>query len=160
MFIQIIAVGKLKEKYLVDGIAEYVKRMTPYAKLQIVEVAEEKAPERLSASEEAQVKQREGERILAAIKSDDTHVIALAIEGATWSSEELARHIEQLGTYGTSQLAFIIGGSLGLDYAVLRRAASKLSFGRITLPHQLMRLVLAEQVYRAFKIMRGEPYHK
>lgn len=160
MLIQIVAVGKLKEKYLIDGIAEYVKRMTPYAKLQIVEVAEEKAPERLSAAEEAQVKQREGERILAAIKSDDTHVIALAIEGEPWSSEELARHIAGLGTYGTSQLAFVIGGSLGLSEAVLQRAARRLSFGRITLPHQLMRLVLAEQVYRAYKIMRGEPYHK
>lgn len=160
MLIQIVAVGKLKEKYLIDGIAEYVKRMTPYAKLQIVEVAEEKAPERLSAAEEAQVKQREGERLLAAIKSDDTHVIALAIEGEPWSSEELARHIEGLGTYGTSQLAFVIGGSLGLSEAVLQSAARRLSFGRITLPHQLMRLVLAEQVYRAYKIMRGEPYHK
>lgn len=160
MLIQIVAVGKLKEKYLIDGIAEYVKRMTPYAKLQIVEVAEEKAPERLSAAEEAQVKQREGERLLAAIKSDDTHVIALAIEGEPWSSEELARHIAGLGTYGTSQLAFVIGGSLGLSEAVLQRAARRLSFGRITLPHQLMRLVLAEQVYRAYKIMRGEPYHK
>lgn len=160
LLIQIIAVGKLKEKYLIDGIAEYVKRMTPYAKLQIVEVAEEKAPERLSAAEEAQVKQREGERLLAAIKSDDTHVIALAIEGEAWSSEELARHIDELGTYGRSQLAFVIGGSLGLADAVLQRAARKLSFGRLTLPHQLMRLVLAEQVYRAYKIMRGEPYHK
>ncbi|MFK7692324.1 23S rRNA (pseudouridine(1915)-N(3))-methyltransferase RlmH [Paenibacillus sp. HJGM_3] len=160
MLIQIVAVGKLKEKYLMDGIAEYVKRMTPYAKLQIVEVAEEKAPERLSAAEEALVKQREGERLLAAIKSDDTHVIALAIEGEPWSSEELARHIAGLGTYGTSQLAFVIGGSLGLSEAVLQRAARRLSFGRITLPHQLMRLVLAEQVYRAYKIMRGEPYHK
>lgn len=159
MHIEIVAVGKLKEKYLVDGITEYSKRITPYAKLKIVEVAEEKAPERLSAAEEEQVKEREGQRILDHIKSD-AYVIAMAIQGKLWTSEELAAHIGQLGTYGRSRLIFVIGGSLGLSDALLRRADLQLSFGRITLPHQLLRLVLAEQVYRAFKILRGEPYHR
>ncbi|WP_019537239.1 23S rRNA (pseudouridine(1915)-N(3))-methyltransferase RlmH [Paenibacillus ginsengihumi] len=159
MHIQIVAVGKLKESYLVQGIAEYTKRLGPYAKLQIIEVPDEKAPESMSAAEEQQVKQREGERLLAHIKSD-AFVIALAIDGKALSSEELAAQLQNLATYGRSQVCFVIGGSLGLDAAVLRRADLKLSFGRMTLPHQLMRLVLAEQVYRAFKIMRGEPYHK
>lgn len=159
MHIQIVAVGKLKESYLVQGIAEYTKRLGPYAKLQITEVPDEKAPESMSAAEEQQVKQREGERLLAHIKSD-AFVIALAIDGKPLSSEELAAQLQDLATYGRSQVCFVIGGSLGLDAAVLRRADLKLSFGRMTLPHQLMRLVLTEQVYRAFKIMRGEPYHK
>ncbi|MHC2204670.1 23S rRNA (pseudouridine1915-N3)-methyltransferase [Paenibacillus sp. PvR052] len=157
--IQIITVGKLKESYLVQGIAEYVKRLGPYAKLQMVEVPDEKAPESMSAAEEAQVKQREGERILAQLRSD-AHVVALAIDGRPFSSEELARHVEDLATYGRSSVAFVIGGSLGLSPEVLARADLKLSFGRMTLPHQLMRLVLVEQVYRAFKIIRREPYHK
>jgi len=157
--IQLITVGKLKEKYLEQGIAEYVKRLGPYAKVQIVEVADEKAPEQLSASEEQQVKQKEGERIMAHIKQD-AFVIAMAIDGQMWTSEQLAQQLADLATYGRSQVAFIIGGSLGLSDDVLRRADLKLSFGRITYPHQLIRLVLAEQVYRAFKIMRREPYHK
>jgi len=159
MTIQIVAVGRLKEKYLLDGIAEYLKRLGPYAKVQIVEVPDEKAPESMSAAEELQVKQREGERILAQLRPD-AHVVAMAIDGQTWSSDELARQLGQLGTYGRSHVAFIIGGSLGLSDAVLKRADQRLSFGRITFPHQLMRLVLVEQVYRAFKILRGEPYHK
>jgi 23S rRNA (pseudouridine1915-N3)-methyltransferase len=157
--IQIIAVGKLKEKYLLDGIKEYTKRLGPYAKVNLIEVADEKAPENLSASEELQVKQREGERILAQIKPD-TYVIAMAIDGAMWSSEELSSQLEQLATYGRSHISFVIGGSLGLSSDLLKRADARLSFGRITFPHQLMRLVLVEQVYRAFRIMRGEPYHK
>ncbi|WP_338553724.1 23S rRNA (pseudouridine(1915)-N(3))-methyltransferase RlmH [Paenibacillus sp. KS-LC4] len=159
MQIQIISVGKLKEKYLTQGIAEYAKRLAPYAKLTLVEVADEKAPEQLSASEEQQVKAKEGERILSHIKQD-TYVIAMAIEGEMWTSEQLAKHVEELGTYGKSQIAFVIGGSLGLADEVMRRANMKLSFGRITYPHQLLRLVLTEQVYRVFKIVRGEPYHK
>jgi 23S rRNA (pseudouridine1915-N3)-methyltransferase len=159
MTIQIVAVGRLKEKYLLDGIAEYLKRLGPYAKVQIVEVPDEKAPESMSAAEELQVKQREGERILAQLRPD-SHVVAMAIDGEKWSSDELARQLGQLGTYGRSHVAFIIGGSLGLSDAVLKRADQRLSFGRITFPHQLMRLVLVEQVYRAFKILRGEPYHK
>ena len=159
MTIQIVAVGRLKEKYLLDGIAEYLKRLGPYAKVQIVEVPDEKAPESMSAAEELQVKQREGERIMAQLRPD-AHVVAMAIDGQTWSSDELARQLGQLGTYGRSHVAFIIGGSLGLSDAVLKRADQRLSFGRITFPHQLMRLVLVEQVYRAFKILHGEPYHK
>jgi 23S rRNA (pseudouridine1915-N3)-methyltransferase len=159
MQIQIVAVGKLKESYLVQGIAEYTKRLGPYAKLQIVELQDEKAPESMSAAEERQVREREGERILAALRPE-AYVVALAIDGKALSSEELAARLEELATYGRSQVAFVIGGSLGLAPAVLARAELRLSFGRMTLPHQLMRLVLAEQVYRAFKILRGEPYHK
>lgn len=159
MQIQIVAVGKLKEKYLTDGIAEYVKRLGPYAKIQLNEVPDEKAPENMSAAEEEQVKAKEGERILAALKPD-THVIALALDGAMWSSEELAAQLDRLATYGRSSIAFVIGGSNGLSPAVLKRADAKLCFGRMTYPHQLMRLILVEQVYRAFKINRGEPYHK
>jgi len=159
MLIQLIGVGKLKEKYLVQGIAEYVKRLGPYVKFQMTEVADEKAPETMSEAEVLGVKAREGERILAHVKSD-AHVIALAIGGELWSSEELAAHLDRLGTYGTSHVVFVIGGSHGLSDDVLRRAQQKLSFGRMTLPHQLMRLVLVEQIYRAVKINRGEPYHK
>ncbi|UUZ91345.1 23S rRNA (pseudouridine(1915)-N(3))-methyltransferase RlmH [Paenibacillus sp. P25] len=154
MNIQIVSVGKLKEAYLVQGIAEYVKRLGPYAKVQLVEVPDEKAPESMSAAEEAQVKAREGERILAQLR-EGAYVVALAIDGKPLSSEELARHVQELATYGRSHVAFVIGGSLGLAPEVLARADLKLSFGRMTLPHQLMRLVLVEQVYRAFKIMRG-----
>ncbi|HEY0826716.1 MAG TPA: 23S rRNA (pseudouridine(1915)-N(3))-methyltransferase RlmH [Bacilli bacterium] len=159
MLIQIVAVGRLKEKYLVDGMAEYIKRMGAYAKVQMVEVPDEKAPDTMSAAEELQVKQKEGERILGLIKSE-AYVIALALDGAMWSSEELAGQIDKLGTYGKSHLVFVIGGSLGLSEAVLKRADQKLSFGKMTFPHQLMRLILLEQVYRAFKILRGESYHK
>ncbi|MBB3130534.1 23S rRNA (pseudouridine1915-N3)-methyltransferase [Paenibacillus rhizosphaerae] len=159
MLIQMIGVGKLKEKYLVQGIQEYAKRLTPYIKFQMVEVADEKAPDTLSEAEVTIVKEREGERILAHIK-ESAHVIALAIGGQLWSSEELAAEIDRLGTYGTSHVVFVIGGSHGLSDQVLRRAQQRLSFGRMTLPHQLMRLVLVEQIYRAVKINRGEPYHK
>ncbi len=157
--IQIIAVGKLKEKYLVQGIAEYVKRLASYAKVTLTELPDEKAPDTMSEAEELQVKRKEGERILAHLKSD-AYVIALAIDGDMWTSEELAWEIDRLGTYGKSHIVFVIGGSLGLSGDVLRRADQKLSFGRMTFPHQLIRLILLEQVYRAFKILRGEPYHK
>jgi 23S rRNA (pseudouridine1915-N3)-methyltransferase len=159
MHIQIVSVGKLKESYLVQGIAEYVKRLGPYARVTLIEVSDEKAPEVLSAAEERQVVGREGERILSQIK-DEAHVIALAIGGELWSSEDLAGHLDKLGTYGKSHVAFVIGGSLGLSDAVLKRADKRLSFGRLTYPHQLMRLILVEQIYRAFRINRGEPYHK
>lgn len=159
MLIQIIGVGKLKEKYLVQGIQEYAKRLTPYIKLQVIEVADEKAPDTLSEAEVSIVKEREGERILAQVKAS-AHVIALAIGGQLWSSEELAAELDRLGTYGTSHVVFVIGGSHGLSDQVLRRAQQRLSFGRMTLPHQLMRLVLVEQIYRAVKINRGEPYRK
>jgi len=157
--ITIISVGKLKEKYLKMGIEEYVKRLGGYAKVELVEVPDEKAPEQLSDAEMEIVKRKEGERILAKI-SDGMHVIALAIDGKMKSSEDMARDLESLMTYGTSKVAFVIGGSLGLHDDVLKRADEKLSFGKMTLPHQLMKLVLIEQIYRSFRIIKGEPYHK
>jgi 23S rRNA (pseudouridine1915-N3)-methyltransferase len=157
--ISIISVGKLKEKYLRQGIDEYIKRLSGYAKVEIIEVPDEKAPENLSEQEMEQVKQKEGERILAKI-SEDTYVIALAIEGKMKSSEELAESLDKLATYGKSKIAFVIGGSLGLSKQVMQRANEALSFSKMTFPHQLMRLILLEQVYRAFRINRGEPYHK
>lgn len=159
MNISIITVGKLKEKYLKQGIDEYLKRLTAYAKVEVIEVADEKAPEELSDLEMLQVKQKEGERILAKI-GQDAHVLALAINGKMQSSEELADSLDKLATYGKSKIAFVIGGSLGLSDDVLNRANEQLSFSKMTFPHQLMRLILVEQIYRAFRINRGEPYHK
>lgn len=159
MQIELIAVGKVKEKYLTAGIEEYGKRLKPYAKWTIREVADEKAPESLSEAEMNQVKEKEGGRLLSLIRPD-AHVIALDRLGEMWSSEQLSSHIAEQMTYGCSQIAFVIGGSLGLSDAVLKRANARLSFGNMTYPHQLMRLIVIEQVYRAFKIMRGEPYHK
>ncbi|OLN22302.1 23S rRNA (pseudouridine(1915)-N(3))-methyltransferase RlmH [Domibacillus antri] len=159
MNISIITVGKLKEKYLKQGIDEYVKRLSAYAKIDIIEVPDEKAPEVLSDAEMIQVKEKEGKRILAKV-GQDTYVIALAINGKMKSSEQMAADLDKLATYGKSKLAFIIGGSLGLSDAVLKRADEKLSFSNMTFPHQLMRLILVEQVYRSFRINRGEPYHK
>lgn len=156
MNISIITVGKLKEKYLKLGIDEYLKRLSAYAKVEIIEVADEKAPEELSEVEMMQVKQKEGERILAKL-SADTYVIALAIQGKMQSSEELAKELDRLATYGKSKIAFVIGGSLGLSNEVLKRSNEQLSFSRMTFPHQLMRLILVEQIYRAFRINRGEP---
>ncbi|MED0675338.1 23S rRNA (pseudouridine(1915)-N(3))-methyltransferase RlmH [Aneurinibacillus thermoaerophilus] len=159
MHITVVAVGKLKEKYLKLGIEEYSKRLSAYAKVEIIEVTDEKAPENLSEAEMLRVKEKEGERILAVLKPDQ-HVIALAIEGEMWSSEKLAQKLDYWATYGQSSVAFVIGGSLGLSAAVMKRANESLSFSRMTFPHQLMRLILLEQVYRGFKINRGEPYHK
>ncbi|PUB10971.1 23S rRNA (pseudouridine(1915)-N(3))-methyltransferase RlmH [Paenisporosarcina sp. OV554] len=159
MNITIISVGKLKEKYLKMGIEEYTKRLGSYAKIDLIEVADEKAPENLSDADMEIVKKKEGERILAKIGAD-TYVIALAIEGKMKSSEQLADDLQSLMTYGRSKVAFVIGGSLGLHDDVMKRSDEKLSFSKMTLPHQLMKLVLIEQVYRAFRIIKGEPYHK
>ena len=159
MNITIVSVGKLKEKYLKMGIEEYVKRLGGYAKMDLIEVPDEKAPEQLSDAEMEIVKKKEGERILSKI-GPDTYVIALAINGKMKTSEEMAADIESLMTYGKSKIAFVIGGSLGLHDDVLKRADEKQSFGKMTLPHQLMKLVLVEQIYRSFRIMKGEPYHK
>ena len=159
MNLSIVTVGKLKEKYLKQGIAEYTKRLGPFAKVEVIEVSDEKAPENLSETEMIQVKKAEGQRILGKI-SPDAHVIALAIDGKMKTSEQLAHDLDQLATYGKSKVAFVIGGSLGLSEDVLKRANDTLSFSKMTFPHQLMRLVLVEQIYRAFKINRGEPYHK
>ncbi|MBG9454370.1 50S rRNA methyltransferase [Lysinibacillus sphaericus] len=159
MNITIVSVGKLKEKYLKMGIDEYVKRLGGYAKMDIIEVPDEKAPEQLSEAEMEIVKKKEGERILSKI-GPDTYVIALAINGKMKTSEQMAADLESLMTYGKSKIAFVIGGSLGLHDDVLKRADEQQSFGKMTLPHQLMKLVLVEQVYRSFRIMKGEPYHK
>ena len=159
MNIAIISVGKLKEKYLKMGIEEYTKRLGSYAKIDLIEVADEKAPENLSDADMEIVKKKEGERILAKIGAD-TYVIALAIEGKMKSSEQLADDLQSLMTYGRSKVAFVIGGSLGLHEDVMKRSDEKLSFSKMTLPHQLMKLVLIEQVYRAFRIIKNEPYHK
>ncbi|ANU15697.1 23S rRNA (pseudouridine(1915)-N(3))-methyltransferase RlmH [Planococcus maritimus] len=159
MNISIVTVGKLKEKYLKAGIAEYAKRLGAYAKITEVEVADEKAPEQLSEADMEIVKKKEGERILAKIPQD-AYVIALAIDGKMKTSEQLAKDMESLMTYGRSKVVFVIGGSLGLHDEVLKRADEKLSFSKMTFPHQLMKLILLEQVYRGFRIMKGEPYHK
>lgn len=159
MNIKIVCVGKLKEKYFKDGIAEYMKRMDRYAKMKIVQVPDEKAPEKLSPAEMEQVKQVEGERILSKIK-DKEYVFVTAIKGKERTSEEFAKEIQDLATYGHSDITFVIGGSLGTNPAVNKRADDLISFGKFTMPHQLMRLVLAEQIYRAFMINNGSPYHK
>ncbi|WP_394189894.1 23S rRNA (pseudouridine(1915)-N(3))-methyltransferase RlmH [Paenisporosarcina quisquiliarum] len=159
MNIAIVSVGKLKEKYLKMGIEEYSKRLGSYAKIDLIEVPDEKAPENLSDADMEIVKKKEGERILAKI-GPDTYVIALAIEGKMKSSEQLADDLQSLMTYGRSKIAFVIGGSLGLHEDVMKRSDEKLSFSKMTLPHQLMKLVLVEQIYRAFRIIKNEPYHK
>lgn len=159
MNIKLITVGKLKEKYLVQGINEYVKRLGAYGKVQIIEVPDEKAPENLSEAQMLQVKEKEGERILAKIK-DGEYAFALAIEGKNSSSEAFAKQLEQLQIQGKSQFVFVIGGSLGLSQAVMQRSNAQISFGKMTYPHQLMRLILVEQIYRAMRINHGEPYHK
>ena len=159
MNISIVTVGKLKEKYLKSGIEEYTKRLGSYSKISEIEVADEKAPEQLSEADMEIVKKKEGDRILAKIPAD-AYVIALAIDGKMKTSEGLAKDLESLMTYGRSKIVFVIGGSLGLHDEVLKRADEKLSFSKMTFPHQLMKLILVEQVYRAFRIMKGEPYHK
>jgi 23S rRNA (pseudouridine1915-N3)-methyltransferase len=159
MNIKILCVGKIKEKFYRDAIAEYVKRLSRYCKLSIVEVADEKTPDRSSDAEENQIREREAARLLAQIRDTD-HVIALAIDGKTYDSPGLAGHLEQLAVSGKSSLTFVIGGSLGLDTSVLARANERLSFSAMTFPHQLMRVILLEQVYRSFRIINHEPYHK
>ena len=159
MNIKIVCVGKLKEKYFKDGIAEYAKRLSRFAKFKIVEKKKKKAPENMSEAEQEHVKEVEGEKILSKIK-DKEYVIVTAIKGRERASEELAKEIADLGTYGHSDITFVIGGSLGTSPAVNKRADDLLSFGKLTMPHQLMRLVLTEQIYRAFMINSGSPYHK
>ena len=159
MKIKIVTVGKLKEKYLKDGIAEYSKRLSRFAKLEMIELADEKTPDRASDSENQKILEIEGTRILSKI-GDRDFVIVLAIEGKTLSSEEFSKQLEQAPINGFSTLTFVIGGSLGLSPQVKKRANLSISFGRLTLPHQLMRLVLVEQIYRAFTSQQGSPYHK
>lgn len=159
MKITIITVGKIKEKYLRDAIAEYSKRLSKYCKMEIIEVADEKTPENASESMNETIKSREAERILKYLK-DDAYVMTLEIQGKQITSEELAEKIEKLGIQGTSHLIFVIGGSLGVGKKVLERSDYALSFSKMTFPHQLMRVILLEQIYRSYRIIKKEPYHK
>ncbi len=159
MKITIITVGKIKEKYLKDAIAEYSKRLTKYCKLDILEVADEKTPDNASEIVEEAIRDKEAERIMKHIK-DDMYVVTLEIGGKMLTSEELASKIERLGIQGKSDVAFVIGGSIGLGKEVLKRSDYALSFSKMTFPHQLMRVILLEQIYRSYRIIKGEPYHK
>ena len=159
MNISIITVGKLKERYFKEAVEEYSTRLSKYCKLEIMEVPDEKAPENLSPAQELMVIQKEGQGILKHVK-EDAYIIALAIQGRQISSVGLADFINNLGIKGKSNITFVIGGSLGLSDEVLKRADFKLSFSPMTFPHQLMRVILLEQIYRSFRIIKGEPYHK
>ena len=159
MNIKIIAVGKIKEKYIKEGIHEFSKRLSRYCSLKIVEVNDEKAPENLSQKEIEGIKNKEGEKILKKIPQN-SYVISLVIDGEKLSSEALSERIKDLMVNGTNDITFIIGGSLGLSDDVISKSDFKISFSNMTFPHQLMRLILLEQVYRGFRIMKGEPYHK
>ncbi|MGT2926420.1 23S rRNA (pseudouridine(1915)-N(3))-methyltransferase RlmH [Streptococcus cuniculipharyngis] len=159
MKIKIISVGKLKEKYLKDGIAEYAKRLGRFTKLELIELVDEKTPDRASQAENQHIMAKEADRIMAKI-AEREFVIALAIEGQQYPSEAFSQLLAQTTVKGFSDITFVIGGSLGLDPRVKTRANLLLSFGKLTLPHQLMRLVLIEQIYRAFMIQQGSPYHK
>ena len=157
--IRIISVGKIKEKYWNDAIAEYQKRLSRYCRLIMSAAADEKTPEGASDAEERQIRETEGTRIMRLLRDQD-YVIALEIAGKELDSEELSRNLQNLMVAGKSSIAFVIGGSLGLSDEVLRRADYRLSFSRMTFPHQMMRVILLEQIYRSFRIMNHEPYHK
>ncbi len=159
MKITLITVGKIKEKYLRDAIGEYSKRLGGYCKLEIIEVADEKTPDHAGEGQKQLILSREAERILKYIK-EDAYIMTLEISGKQLSSEELAARIEQLGVQGRGHLIFIIGGSIGLGKEVLGRSDFALSFSKMTFPHQLMRVILLEQIYRSFRIIHGAPYHK
>ena len=159
MKITLITVGKIKEKYLRDAIAEYTKRLSRYCKLEIIEVADEKTPDNASETVEDSIRSKEGERLLKYIK-DDAFVITLEIAGEQLTSEKFAEKINNLGIRGTSHIQFVIGGSIGLGKEVLARSDYALSFSKMTFPHQLMRVILLEQIYRGFRIIHHEPYHK
>ena len=158
MKITVITVGKLKEKYLVEGIKEYSKRLSKYTKLEIIEVKDEHAPENLSQKDMDSIKEKEGERIDSKLK--DSFIISLAIEGKQMSSEELANQITSITTYHNSNITFIIGGSLGIADSIKKKSNLLMSFSKMTFPHQLMKLILLEQIYRSFRINNNEPYHK
>ncbi len=159
MKITLVTVGKIKEKFYQDAIAEYSKRLSRYCKLNIIEVPDEKTPDKASETVEEQIKEKEGQRILSKL-SEDAYTIVLAIDGKNPDSVELAEKIQTLGVNGVSHIQFIIGGSLGLHDSVMKKADFKLSFSRMTFPHQLMRVILLEQVYRSYRIISREPYHK
>ena len=157
--ITILCVGKIKEKYLKDAIDEYSKRLTRYCKLNIIEVADEKTPDDASEAEETIIRRKEGERLLKALPQN-AYVVTLEIEGRQYTSPELADRLTQLAVDGNSHIVFIIGGSLGLAPEVLKTSNMRLSFSKMTFPHQLMRVILLEQIYRSYRIINGEPYHK
>lgn len=159
MKITIVCVGKVKEKFFREAVSEYEKRLSRYCRFDIVEVADEKTPEGAGSLQEEQIREKEGRRILEKLR-EDAFVCTLEINGKRLSSEELARWMEKLTVGGTSHIMFVIGGSLGLHESVSRRADLRLSFSDMTFPHQLMRVILTEQVYRAFRTIHGEPYHK
>ncbi|NLK77513.1 MAG: 23S rRNA (pseudouridine(1915)-N(3))-methyltransferase RlmH [Clostridiales bacterium] len=159
MKITVLTVGKVKEKFYRQAIEEFQKRLSRYCKLEIIEVPDEKTLDHASETEERLIKEKEGQRILKYIK-EDAWVCALAIEGKMLDSVELSEKLEQMGIGGVSHMIFVIGGSLGLADEVLKSADFKLSFSKMTFPHQLMRVILLEQIYRAYRIMQGEPYHK
>ncbi len=159
MKITIVTVGKIKEKYLRDAIGEYSKRLSKYCKLEIVEVADEKTPDNASETMEKIIRDKEAERILKYVR-EDAYVITLEIGGKMLDSVEFSRKLENLGIQGKSHILFIIGGSIGLGEAVLKRSDFPLSFSKMTFPHQMMRVILLEQIYRGYRIMAGEPYHK
>ncbi|SCJ29873.1 Ribosomal RNA large subunit methyltransferase H [uncultured Eubacterium sp.] len=159
MNISVICVGKLKERYWTDAVGEYSKRLMSYCNLEIVELKESRLPDKAGPAEEQAVKEAEGEEILKKIRSG-VYVVTLEVKGRMLSSEKLAEKVEKLAVDGVSNLVFVIGGSLGLSEAVSRRADFKLSFSEMTFPHQMMRVILLEQLYRSFKIIRNETYHK
>ena len=159
MKITILTVGKIKEKYLKDAIAEYAKRLSRYCKLEIVEVADEKTIENASQVLETQIRDKEAERLMKYIR-EDAYVITLEIKGKQLTSEELSKKINQLGIQGKSHIIFVIGGSIGLGDEILKRSDYALSFSKMTFPHQLMRVILLEQIYRSYRIINREPYHK
>ncbi|GAB6179218.1 23S rRNA (pseudouridine(1915)-N(3))-methyltransferase RlmH [Desulfotomaculum defluvii] len=159
MKITVLCVGKLKEKYLVEGIKEYTKRMTPFAKVEIIEVADEPCPDNASQALEEKIRQKEADKLLKKLRPD-TFLIILDLKGKMLSSEEMARKIQDLAISGKSDITFIIGGSIGLAPTLVQRANLLLSLSNLTFPHQLVRLLLMEQIYRWFKIIHNEPYHK
>ncbi len=159
MRITLLTVGKIKEKFYLQAIEEYAKRLSGYCKLEIREVADEKTPDGISETAKEQIRQKEGQRLLKCIK-EDAYVITLEIQGKMLSSEEFSQKLEQLGLQGKSRLVFVIGGSLGLGQGIRERSDYALSFSKMTYPHQLMRVILLEQIYRGYKIMEGAPYHK
>ncbi|MCK5762757.1 MAG: 23S rRNA (pseudouridine(1915)-N(3))-methyltransferase RlmH [Clostridiales bacterium] len=159
MKITLISVGKIKEKYLRDAINEYSKRLTKYCKLKFIEINDEKAPDNLSEKDETIIKDKEGNKILEKIK-DQQYVIVLDLKGKQRTSEEFSKEMENLSIYGNSDIVFVIGGSLGLSDGVIKRSNDQISFSKMTFPHQLMKVILIEQIYRTYRIIKGEPYHK
>lgn len=159
MKIRILCVGKIKEKFMREALGEYSKRLSRYIKLEITEVVDEKTPDSASEKEENQIRDKEAERLLKQIRQED-YVIALAIDGKMYDSMAFSRKLDRFGVLGRGSVVFVIGGSLGLGEQVLERADESISFSKMTFPHQLMRVILLEQIYRGYRILRNEPYHK